>query len=165
MLTRARGCSCSQHVPTFHMRPIPLRSHSAQFTLTNHTLSPRPSFERKASRSFHGASASSRVAGRHSWRGRNLRRSPPTSTTTFSFFKAHNTTTQSAPFSNTSATMTATKIDGTAIAKKIREKLHAEIQSTQKINPRYRPSLKIIQGKLLCTVHSYLQMLIVFCSG
>lgn len=41
--------------------------------------------------------------------------------------------------------MTATKIDGTAIAKKIRDKLHAEIQSTQKINPRYKPSLKIIQ--------------------
>jgi methylenetetrahydrofolate dehydrogenase (NADP+)/methenyltetrahydrofolate cyclohydrolase/formyltetrahydrofolate synthetase len=42
--------------------------------------------------------------------------------------------------------MTATKIDGTAIAKKIREKLHAEIQSAQTVNPRYKPSLKIIQG-------------------
>ncbi|CZT45260.1 C-1-tetrahydrofolate synthase [Rhynchosporium secalis] len=41
--------------------------------------------------------------------------------------------------------MTATKIDGTAIAKKIRERLHAEIESTQKVNPRYKPSLKIIQ--------------------
>ncbi|PMD56892.1 FTHFS-domain-containing protein [Hyaloscypha bicolor E] len=41
--------------------------------------------------------------------------------------------------------MTATKIDGTAIAKKIREKLHAEIVETQKTNPRYKPSLKIIQ--------------------
>jgi methylenetetrahydrofolate dehydrogenase (NADP+)/methenyltetrahydrofolate cyclohydrolase/formyltetrahydrofolate synthetase len=42
--------------------------------------------------------------------------------------------------------MTATKIDGTAVAKKIRERLRAEIESTQKINPRYKPSLKIIQG-------------------
>jgi methylenetetrahydrofolate dehydrogenase (NADP+)/methenyltetrahydrofolate cyclohydrolase/formyltetrahydrofolate synthetase len=41
--------------------------------------------------------------------------------------------------------MTATKIDGTAIAKTIRERLHAEILNTQKINPRYKPSLKIIQ--------------------
>lgn len=49
-------------------------------------------------------------------------------------------------FSNTSITMTATKIDGTAIAKTIRERLHAEIEATQKTNPRYKPSLKIIQG-------------------
>lgn len=41
--------------------------------------------------------------------------------------------------------MTATKIDGTAIAKTIRERLHQEIQDTQKINPRFKPSLKIIQ--------------------
>lgn len=43
--------------------------------------------------------------------------------------------------------MTATKIDGTAIAKKIREKIHAEIDDAQKTNPRFKPSLKIIQGK------------------
>jgi methylenetetrahydrofolate dehydrogenase (NADP+)/methenyltetrahydrofolate cyclohydrolase/formyltetrahydrofolate synthetase len=43
--------------------------------------------------------------------------------------------------------MTATKIDGTAIAKKIRERLHSEIEKTQKINPRFKPSLKIIQGR------------------
>jgi methylenetetrahydrofolate dehydrogenase (NADP+)/methenyltetrahydrofolate cyclohydrolase/formyltetrahydrofolate synthetase len=42
--------------------------------------------------------------------------------------------------------MTASKIDGTAIAKKIRERLQTEIVETQKINPRYKPSLKIIQG-------------------
>ena len=41
--------------------------------------------------------------------------------------------------------MTATKIDGTAIAKGIRERLHKEILETQKNNPRYKPSLKIIQ--------------------
>jgi hypothetical protein len=43
--------------------------------------------------------------------------------------------------------MTATKIDGTAIAKSIRERLHKEIEDAQKTNPRYKPSLKIIQGK------------------
>jgi hypothetical protein len=42
--------------------------------------------------------------------------------------------------------MTARKIDGTAIAKSIRERLHAEIEATQKVNPRFKPSLKIIQG-------------------
>ncbi|KAK3935898.1 C-1-tetrahydrofolate synthase, cytoplasmic [Diplogelasinospora grovesii] len=41
--------------------------------------------------------------------------------------------------------MAATKIDGTAIAKKIRERLHAEIAEKKKSNPRYQPSLKIIQ--------------------
>ena len=42
--------------------------------------------------------------------------------------------------------MAALKIDGTAIAKRIREGLHAEILETQKANPKYKPSLKIIQG-------------------
>ncbi|OCK75123.1 FTHFS-domain-containing protein [Lepidopterella palustris CBS 459.81] len=41
--------------------------------------------------------------------------------------------------------MTATKIDGTAIAKGIRERLGAEIKKRQEINPRYKPSLKIVQ--------------------
>ncbi|KAJ4395933.1 tetrahydrofolate synthase [Gnomoniopsis smithogilvyi] len=41
--------------------------------------------------------------------------------------------------------MGAAKIDGTAIAKRIRANLHAEIQEKKKINPRYIPSLKIIQ--------------------
>ena len=43
--------------------------------------------------------------------------------------------------------MTATKIDGTAIAKDIRDKLQTQIGNTQKTNPRYKPSLKIIQGR------------------
>jgi len=42
--------------------------------------------------------------------------------------------------------MAASKIDGTAIAKAIRERLHTEIETTQKNNPRYKPCLKIIQG-------------------
>lgn len=48
----------------------------------------------------------------------------------------------------TPTAMTATKIDGTAIAKSIRDKLHAQIEETQKTNPRFQPSLKIIQGNL-----------------
>lgn len=45
--------------------------------------------------------------------------------------------------------MVATKIDGTAIAKSIRERIGREIAERQKLNPRYRPSLKIIQGTML----------------
>jgi hypothetical protein len=51
------------------------------------------------------------------------------------------------PFTCTQATMVATKIDGTAIAKAIRAKLKADILGKQKSNPRFLPSLKIIQGK------------------
>ena len=41
--------------------------------------------------------------------------------------------------------MAGQKIDGTAIAKGIRERLHTEINEAQKVNPRFKPSLKIIQ--------------------
>ncbi|RKF63544.1 C-1-tetrahydrofolate synthase, cytoplasmic [Erysiphe neolycopersici] len=41
--------------------------------------------------------------------------------------------------------MSAEIIDGTAIAKKIREKIHADIEATRCTNPRFKPSLKIIQ--------------------
>ncbi|KAJ9643611.1 tetrahydrofolate synthase [Coniosporium apollinis] len=41
--------------------------------------------------------------------------------------------------------MTATKIDGTAIAKGIRERLGADIKQKQESNPRYKPALRIIQ--------------------
>ncbi|MDI1485243.1 MAG: tetrahydrofolate synthase [Ramalina farinacea] len=41
--------------------------------------------------------------------------------------------------------MAAEKIDGTAIAKSIREKINADIKKTQEINPRFKPSLTIIQ--------------------
>ena len=41
--------------------------------------------------------------------------------------------------------MAAEKIDGTAIAKTIREKINADIKKTQEINPRFKPSLTIIQ--------------------
>jgi len=42
--------------------------------------------------------------------------------------------------------MTARKIDGTAIAKSIRARINAEIKAKQHFNPRYKPSLVIIQG-------------------
>ncbi|KAK0389688.1 hypothetical protein NLU13_3261 [Sarocladium strictum] len=48
-------------------------------------------------------------------------------------------------FSSTAVTMVATKLDGTAIAKGIRARLGAEIAEKQKLNPRYKPSLKILQ--------------------
>ncbi|KAK8048896.1 formate--tetrahydrofolate ligase-domain-containing protein [Apiospora phragmitis] len=41
--------------------------------------------------------------------------------------------------------MTAMKLDGNAIAKKIRERLAGEVAKKQEINPRYKPCLKIIQ--------------------
>ncbi|OBT63148.1 hypothetical protein VE03_07803 [Pseudogymnoascus sp. 23342-1-I1] len=41
--------------------------------------------------------------------------------------------------------MAGIKIDGNAIAKEIREKLHAQIDEQLKTNPRFHPSLKIIQ--------------------
>lgn len=44
--------------------------------------------------------------------------------------------------------MVAAIIDGTAIAKGIRQKLNAEIGEKQKVNPRYKPSLVILQGTL-----------------
>jgi len=42
--------------------------------------------------------------------------------------------------------MPAQKIDGTAIARRIRERINAEIKEKQRTNPRYKPSLVIIQG-------------------
>lgn len=54
--------------------------------------------------------------------------------------------TQKRHFSSTTAIMGAIKLDGTAIAKAIRERLGAEIVEKQKLNPRYKPCLKIIQG-------------------
>jgi methylenetetrahydrofolate dehydrogenase (NADP+)/methenyltetrahydrofolate cyclohydrolase/formyltetrahydrofolate synthetase len=42
--------------------------------------------------------------------------------------------------------MVARKLDGTAIAKAIRERLGSEIAERQKLNARYKPCLKIVQG-------------------
>ncbi|ODH16243.1 hypothetical protein ACO22_06371 [Paracoccidioides brasiliensis] len=48
-------------------------------------------------------------------------------------------------FSSSNSNMAAIKIDGTAIAKNIRERLNAEIQKSQQTNPRFKPSLVIFQ--------------------
>lgn len=61
-----------------------------------------------------------------------------------------------AQFSTSRTVMGAQKIDGTAIAKRIRADLHAEIQEKKKINPRYIPSLKIIQGLYTITEWQHL---------
>lgn len=53
---------------------------------------------------------------------------------------------QQRSFRTTAAAMVATKLDGNTIAKAIRERLGAEIAEKQKKNPRYHPSLRIIQG-------------------
>lgn len=53
---------------------------------------------------------------------------------------------QQRSFATTAAAMVATKLDGNSIAKAIRERLGAEIAERQQKNPRYRPSLRIIQG-------------------
>jgi len=48
-------------------------------------------------------------------------------------------------FSSSAPTMIAMKIDGNAIAKGIREKINVDIKEIQKTNPRYKPSLTIVQ--------------------
>ena len=49
------------------------------------------------------------------------------------------------PFSSIPARMAVEIIDGTAIAKGIRERINADIQRIQKTNPRFKPSLTIVQ--------------------
>lgn len=48
-------------------------------------------------------------------------------------------------FSSSASRMGAEKIDGKAIANKIQERVNAEIKKTQETNPRYKPSLTIVQ--------------------
>ena len=48
--------------------------------------------------------------------------------------------------------MVGSKIDGTAIAKSIREALKGEIGRVQEANPRFKPSLVIFQGASLYDV-------------
>lgn len=47
-----------------------------------------------------------------------------------------------------SSAIMASKIDGTAIAKSIREGLKTEIEQIQVTNPRFKPNLVIFQGEL-----------------
>lgn len=51
-------------------------------------------------------------------------------------------------FATSSPAMVANKIDGTAIAKQIRESIASDILEKQKLNPRFQPQLTIIQGML-----------------
>ena len=141
-----------------HMRSVGhLHLHLPQASLLAKgvTTVPRPSCERNPLRSFHSGSASSGVAARHSFKSRGqflhrcrLTLNHPTSITAPCPFFSLQYPSQQRAFSSTPIAMTATKIDGTAIAKKIRERLHSEIVTQQKTNPRYKPSLKIIQGNL-----------------
>ena len=52
-------------------------------------------------------------------------------------------------FSSTAVAMVATKIDGTNIAKGVREGLKSEIEKVQGTNPRFVPSLVILQGRFV----------------
>ncbi|MCJ1407232.1 tetrahydrofolate synthase [Ptychographa xylographoides] len=54
--------------------------------------------------------------------------------------------------------MAAEKIDGTAIAKGIRERINAEIKETQAKNPRYKPSLTIVQVGDRSDSNTYVRM-------
>ena len=62
------------------------------------------------------------------------------------------------PFSTKTAMMAAEKIDGTAIAKGIRERINAEIKETQAKNPRYKPSLTIVQVGDRSDSNTYVRM-------
>jgi hypothetical protein len=137
-----------------HMRSVAHLQTQSSLLAKGVATVPRQSCERNPLRSFHSGSASCGVAARHSFkpRGQFLHRcrltlNHPTSITAPSPFFSLQYPSQQRAFSSTPIAMTATKIDGTAIAKKIRERLHAEIVETQNTNPRFKPSLKIIQGK------------------
>ncbi len=54
--------------------------------------------------------------------------------------------------------MAGQKIDGTAIAKSIRERIHSQIREAQKSNPRYKPSLKIVQVGERADSSTYVRM-------
>lgn len=55
-------------------------------------------------------------------------------------------------------TMAASKIDGNAIARDIREKIKANIKKTQETNPRYKPSLTIVQVGARLDSSTYVRM-------
>ncbi|THW64769.1 FTHFS-domain-containing protein [Aureobasidium pullulans] len=83
------------------------------------------------------------ISGRRiALRGQNLRFLSVTRPSSSAFFSSN---IQRAAFSTTLRQMTAQKIDGTAIAKSIRERINQEITEKQAANPRYKPSLKIVQ--------------------
>jgi len=48
--------------------------------------------------------------------------------------------------------MVAEKIDGTAVARKIRDRINEEIVRKQKTDKRFRPALTIVQGERFSTL-------------
>ena len=62
------------------------------------------------------------------------------------------------PFRSTTPAMTATKIDGTAIAKSIRERISKDIAEKQAQNSRYKPSLVIMQVGDRSDSNTYVRM-------
>ncbi len=143
------------HKAIFYMQAqiLSLQRYPARKAL--HTLS-WPCGAGRQTASFRGC-ASNAVAVRRFLAPRKALFSPLSSLLAFSTYTrrllstrlkhAHNG--QQTSFSSTSLAMSSKNIDGTAIAKSIRERLCVEIKNTQKVNPRFKPSLKIIQGKLM----------------
>lgn len=128
--------------------------HESQHHLLQLPLSAtRPSYDSRAL--FSISSASNCVTSTSSFTSSS---SPPFCSATTLLSRAQTQTlplSSPAPrrlFSSASSypTMTAMKLDGTAIAKKIRERLAGEIAEKQKSNPRFKPCLKIIQGLFQC---------------
>ena len=66
-------------------------------------------------------------------------------------------------FSSSAATMTATKIDGTAIAKSNRERISSIIAEKQAKNSRYKPSLVIVQVGERSDSSTYVRMKLKAC--
>ena len=155
-------CLCCRSSSNSSIHPLQTRprprslihtsTQASRFAPDSTTLLPPYPRDRSLPSRAEADPASFVLAARHilKSRGRNLRlgRSSlftPTATASPTRFSPLYTL-QTRAFSRSPFAMTATKIDGTAIAKSIRERLHAEIEATQKANPRFKPSLKIIQG-------------------
>lgn len=148
----------SRREPSFHMRSgCCSRATFVTVSKSKHPTLPRPLVQRRTN-TIDSCQVVSKLVARISLNStpRNLRlcRSPhltPTCEISSRFFLPPSLVQRRTISSTPAATMTATKIDGTAIAKKIRDKIHADIENTQKLNPRYKPSLKIIQGIYTCS--------------
>ena len=104
--------------PVCHVRPFSCLVYSAS---QSSPLSGSPAAQRRRTKqcsgSYHPRIGKSTVELRHNWR----------------------------QASSKTRAMAANKIDGTAIAKNIRDKINAEIKKIQETNPRYKPSLTIVQ--------------------
>ncbi|KAK4194581.1 putative C-1-tetrahydrofolate synthase [Triangularia verruculosa] len=152
----------AQRVPTPVFSGSRLISNSNRFSIEsaeNHKLlsTPSPEFRRCSSAQPDDRhSAAPRSAPRqslplspaiHAQRLR-LTRNLTTNLTTALFHPASaqpNSFLAHRAFSSSSAVMVAQRIDGTAVAKRVREQLKAEIAEKKGINPRFQPCLKIIQ--------------------